>query len=276
MIDYRCVLPRIVSIAVEAGNEILKFYQDPIKVEAKQDDSPLTQADLASHRAIEAGLRKFSVGATPLPVLSEESAQEAFERRSAWSAFWLVDPLDGTKEFISKNGEFTVNIALVEGSLPTAGVVYVPAQSVAYFGAEGIGSFRLTVPDAQCGFEVETFADLSSAAVRLTGEPANGRAYTVIGSRSHGSPEFEDFVAAIKQEHPDMEVLSAGSSLKFCRVAEGAADLYPRLGRTMEWDTAAGHAVVRGVGKKVVAYDSSEELQYNKADLANPWFIAGR
>lgn len=264
------LLPTALSAAVSAGAEILRFYQEEIEVEAKSDDSPLTKADLAAHHCI---LEILGNG-SDIPILSEESKEVPFSERSSWSTFWLVDPLDGTKEFINKNDEFTVNIALVSDGRPLAGVVYVPALQCLYFGIDGLGAYQLEIaPEEGPSLACRSLASISEVATEIDGTSKEERPYTVIGSRSHGSPEYEAFVSELAKEHPDLKTISAGSSLKLCRVAEGAADIYPRLGRTMEWDTAAGHGVVQAAGKSVFVFDSEEELRYNKEDLANPWFV---
>ena len=258
-----------IRASVQAGAAILRYYGSEVAVESKADSSPLTAADLAAHEVILETLQ----GGSSLPVLSEESKEVPFSERSAWERFWLVDPLDGTKEFINQNGEFTVNIALVEAGRPVLGVVYVPALSRLYFGGEDIGAFLQEVAPENVG-SIETELDNRILlSTKLSGAPANDSNYTIIGSRSHGSPEYESFVSELRTRHPNAQTISAGSSLKFCRVVEGAANIYPRLGRTMEWDTAAGHALVNAVGKKVCVFESDEELSYNKDDLGNPWFV---
>lgn len=217
----------------------------------KADDSPLTQADLASDRVISAGLNALDLG---WPILSEESAAIAFENRRDWQSFWLVDPLDGTKEFIKRNGEFTVNIALIEDGKPVLGVVYAPALDVCYYAARGEGAF------VQRG---------TAAAQKIAAQlPADGEAVKVVASRSHADERTSMLLAKLD----DYECISMGSSLKLCLVAEGAAHLYPRLGPTMEWDTAAAHAVVSEAGG-LVQDRHGRELHYNKADLHNPEFF---
>jgi len=264
------LFPSALSAAVIAGAEIMQFYQDEIEVESKADDSPLTKADLAAHKCIV----EILSAASPTPIMSEESAEIPFPERENWKTFWLVDPLDGTKEFINKNDEFTVNIALIQDGRAIAGVVYVPALKMLYFGIEGLGAYRMEIaPEEGASLSCQNFSGIADSSEKLPCSSQKDRAFTVIGSRSHGSPEYEQFVDTLAKEHKTIERISAGSSLKFCRVAEGLADIYPRLGRTMEWDTAAGHAVVNAVGKKVQIFESEDELSYNKEDLANPWFL---
>ena len=244
-------LDLVSAIARDAGQAIMKIYQGRIDVEFKDDKSPLTAADKASHDLIVSGLKKHF---PEMPVLSEEGRDIPYEQRKGWTRFWLVDPLDGTKEFIKRNGEFTVNIALIEGGTPVMGVVYVPAQDRTYLGIEGQGAFR------QKG-------DGPREPIRVRSpEPSAG--LTVVMSRSHPSPELDEYLKNI----PVAEALSVGSSLKLCAVAEGKADLYPRLGPTMEWDTAAGQAVVHAAGGKVLRMDGTP-LEYNKENLLNPYFI---
>jgi 3'(2'), 5'-bisphosphate nucleotidase len=242
---------KICQIARDAGAAIMEIYAGEFNIELKGDDSPLTCADRASHRVIVAGLS----AATPeIPVLSEEGRDIPYAERASWSRFWLVDPLDGTKEFIKRNGEFTVNIALVEEGRAVAGVVYVPAQQSLYYGCIGAGCWKGVAG-----------GDLVPIKVRTADHNAG---LTVVMSRSHPSPELQQYLHKITVA----EALPVGSSLKLCVVAEGKADLYPRLGPTMEWDTAAGHAVVEAAGGSVRQLDGTP-LLYNKESLLNPHFI---
>ena len=250
MADYSSLLESIKSIAVEAGHIILGYYNDEIEVTLKDDESPLTMADQKAHDYIVAELPKV----TSHPIISEESGVPEHEDRKSWTTFWLVDPLDGTKEFIKKNGEFTVNIALIDGGVPVLGVVYAPAKELLYFAAEGFGSWK------QVG---------SGEAFQITSHKADPKApITVVASRSHGSPETEEWMAkyTIKERVP------AGSSLKFCLIADGTADVYPRLAPTMEWDVAAGDAVHRYSAAEGV-HESG--IAYNKTDLRNKGFVVG-
>lgn len=241
----------VCTIARDAGAAIMEIYAGEFNVELKGDASPLTCADRASHRVIVDGLTAATPG---IPILSEEGGDIPFAERAGWSRFWLVDPLDGTKEFIKRNGEFTVNIALVEDGRVAAGVIYVPAQDTLYFGCLEAGCWKGTAN-----------AELAPIKVR---EADHNAGLTVVMSRSHPSPELEKYL----QEVNVAEALPVGSSLKLCVVAEGKADLYPRLGPTMEWDTAAGHAIVEAAGGTVLTEDGAP-LQYNKANLLNPHFI---
>jgi 3'(2'), 5'-bisphosphate nucleotidase len=240
------------AIAIEAGRRILDVYERDFDVAAKADGSPLTAADRAAQDVIAAGLGRL---APDVPLLSEESAMVAFEERRAWARFWLADPLDGTKEFVSRNGEFTVNIALIEAGRPVLGVVYVPVLGLTYYACRGQGAFKHKGAEAPRVLRART---------RPEARPI------VATSRSHPGAFLAAFLARIGAHH----TVSMGSSLKFCLVAEGAADLYPRLGPTMEWDTAAAQCVVEEAGGVVVDRDG-RALAYNKPDLHNPWFVAG-
>ncbi|MBT8077886.1 MAG: 3'(2'),5'-bisphosphate nucleotidase CysQ [Gammaproteobacteria bacterium] len=249
--DLKSFIEPGIALARKAGDAILEVYASDFDVQAKDDDSPLTQADLASHRIIASGLQKL----TPeLPIISEESGLPPFKERRQWNTYWLIDPLDGTKEFVNKNGEFTVNIALIKAGRPVFGIVHVPVLGKTYVGCEGHGAElrERDGPPQPLQVAVE-----SSMPVR------------VVGSRSHRGSSLDAFL-----EHlDDYEMLPMGSSLKFCRVAEGAADVYPRLGPTSEWDTAAAQAVVEQAGGLVVELDG-RPLAYNqKDDILNPHFL---
>ena len=245
-------IERLLKIAQEAGTAILKIYNNPEaaeKVTLKTDNSPLTLADEASHQLIEKGLQEL----TPdIPVLSEEGAAIPYEVRQKWTYFWCVDPLDGTKEFIHRNGEFTVNIALIHKDTPILGIIYVPVQDALYYGGAGIGAFKRTAAGGTIPLRVDTAAT----------------EWTSIGSRSHAAPEEE----VILKQFPIKHSISAGSSLKFCLVADGKAHIYYRHGPTMEWDTAAGQAIVTFSGGEVTMPDGMPFL-YNKPSLLNSGFI---
>jgi len=291
-----------IRAAWDSGQAILEVYQRDFSIEYKDDRSPLTEADKAAHEIICAGLKS-----TGLPVLSEESKTVSYEQRKNWGRFWLVDPLDGTKEFIKKNGEFTVNIALIDAGRPVLGVVYAPVLKTFYIGVQGLGAFRAT------GDEIFQCLKLTSASffqalekfepIPLSSDlcPPSS-AIRVVASRSHMNPETETFIAALEKQGR-VELVSSGSSLKLCMVAEGLADVYPRIALTMEWDTAAAQAVVEASGGQVVKYDPaisavsylpqsakhiehSEDnsalhapcpmlhaLSYNKENLLNPFFV---
>ncbi len=258
-----------IRAALEAGRHIMAIYNDPQQdfgIEMKANNSPLTLADKAAHKAITAMLEPSGI-----PILSEEGAHESYEKRKGWDSFWLVDPLDGTKEFIKKNGEFTVNIALVFGNRPHLGVIYVPVRNELYFGEPLLGSFKVT--GISSWDETDTLEQLLSSATQLPIERADKDTYVIVASRSHMSPETEAFIERAKQEHEKVECITSGSSLKICLVAEGTADVYPRYAPTMEWDTAAGHAIAACAGKQVYHVNSDEPLSYNKKCLRNPWFV---
>lgn len=244
------LLPQALTIARKAGAAIMEIYVQDFAVEHKADDSPLTAADLAAHRCIAAGLKEL---APDIPLLSEEGRDIPYEERKQWDTFWLIDPLDGTKEFIKKNGEFTVNIALIKHGKPILGVVHCPALQIDYYAAQGAGAFRAT--DQQAATAIST--------CKTGTEPR------IVGSRSHRTPELEAFHDKLGPH----DSVSKGSSLKFCMVAEAAADFYPRLGPTSEWDTAAGQCVVEQAGGIVVKTDFSP-LTYNQREtLLNPHFL---
>jgi len=240
----------IANLAVDAGRAILEVYATDFDVQSKDDESPLTQADLASHRCIAAGLEAL----TPdIPIISEEEGLPSFEERGQWQRYWLIDPLDGTKEFVNRNGEFTVNIALIDSNRPIFGVVHVPVQDKTYIGCEGVGA-ELRDGD-------------STHAIRVA--ETSGQPLRIVGSRSHRGSSLDAFLEKVGES----EMIPMGSSLKFCVVAEGRADIYPRLGPTSEWDTAAAQAVVEQAGGKVLELDG-KPLSYNaKEDILNPWFV---
>jgi 3'(2'), 5'-bisphosphate nucleotidase len=247
-------LEAVLTIAQDAGRRILDVYDGPdFDVTAKGDGSPLTAADQAAHELI---VERLGALLPEMPVLSEESVDIDHAVRARWSRFWLVDPLDGTKEFIKRNGEFTVNIALIDQGRPVLGVVYVPVTGVAYLALSGQGAWKQH--------------DGRREPIRVRGY-SGGKA-TVVASRSHSGPEVDRFLARLKAREGDYETASMGSSLKLCLVAEGAADVYPRLGLTSEWDTAAAHCVVEAAGGSVIDQDGAS-LRYNKADILNPWFL---
>jgi len=249
--DLSVLLPEVVALAKRAGGAILDVYSRQIEVTSKADQSPLTLADLQSHEIIVRGLAALTPG---VPVLSEEASEIAFEERQRWQRYWLVDPLDGTKEFVSRNGEFTVNIALIEDHVATAGVVYVPVKDTLYAGVIAERAYR------QIGTE--------SPVTINTRVPAASE-LRIVGSRSHGADSLDRYLPRLG----GYSLIKIGSSLKFCLVAEGSADLYPRFGPTSEWDTAAAQAVVEAAGGAVVTRDG-KPLRYNtKASLLNPDFL---
>ncbi len=252
------LLELAIRASLKAGREILKIYHTDFNIEQKHDDSPLTLADKNAHTTIAEELK------STFPILSEEGQQVPYTQRKQWETLWLVDPLDGTKEFIKKNGEFTVNIALIKKGKPVLGVVYVPVKKTLYMGALSMGAFRYE--------NIENYEQFSCAHLIKLPE-AKPQKFTVVGSRSHMSKETQIYVNELKTKHKEINVISVGSSLKLCMVAQGKANEYPRFAPTMEWDTAAGHAIVNSMGAKVLQYDSNKELIYNKEDLLNPWFL---
>jgi 3'(2'), 5'-bisphosphate nucleotidase len=284
------LFPPVLSIAGEAGGKILEVYGRHFEVDYKEDRSPLTLADRLSHGVIAVGLARLS---PRFPVLSEEGRDIPYDERKGWEYFWLVDPLDGTKEFIKKNGEFTVNIALIRGGKPVIGVIYVPVKDICYFAGEGLGAYKLPNASEALGVRSEEsgvrckgsdvrgeaiksvifFRSVMETAKKLPLPKKAERPFTVAASRSHMSEETEAYLDRLKAEHGRIDLISAGSSLKFCLVAEGKADVYPRLGPTMEWDTAAGQCIAEESGAETVAIADGLPIRYNREDLRNGPFV---
>jgi 3'(2'), 5'-bisphosphate nucleotidase len=255
-----------INAAIVAGKAIQEIYHSNYTIEHKGDNSPLTAADKRSNAIIEQCLQD-----TGLPILSEEGRSITFAQRSQWERYWLVDPLDGTKEFIKKNGEFTVNIALMQGHYPIAGVIYVPDKAVLYFGSKWGGSYK-------CTGITEELADwgcVHDVGIKLPLEKQD-KVYRIVGSKSHPSEATQAFIQELEKEKGEVEIVSMGSSLKLCLIAEGAADAYPRFAPTMEWDTAAGQAIVESSEAKVINWNEKERMRYNKENLLNDWFLASR
>lgn len=260
--DY---LELAIEAAVEAGKAIKSIYRkENYNIEIKEDDSPVTKADKTSSAIIAGYLSK-----TSFPVIDEEHCCPGYSVRQAWKNLWLVDPMDGTKEFISGNGEFTVNIALIEECKSILGVIYTPVTGELYWGGRETGSFK-----AENIFEWEGLKSLSLKAIPLNPELNVSATVRVAASRSHLDSNTKVFIENLKEKFGDIEFVSKGSSLKLCMIAEGKTDVYPRFSRTMEWDTAAGHAIVSGTGGVLVKAETLEELTYNKEDLSNPAFFA--
>jgi 3'(2'), 5'-bisphosphate nucleotidase len=250
------LLQQVIRIAREAGDSIMEVYRGEFTIEHKHDQSPLTQADLAAHRVIESGLRALQ---PQLPVLSEESTVIPYSERASWDTYWLVDPLDGTREFIKRNGEFTVNIALIHQGASVLGVVYAPERDTLYYAASGLGAFKQLS---------------ASTSQPISARPLDAKSIVIAGSRSHADGRLDRFVANITNQHAAPQLLSLGSSLKICMVAEGAADVYPRLGPTSEWDTAAAQCVLELAGGHLVQ-KNGQRLRYNQKDsLLNTEFFA--
>jgi 3'(2'), 5'-bisphosphate nucleotidase len=251
--DVKLSVGELVKLAKAAGRATMEFYTEDMDVETKDDDSPLTKADLASHNVIMKGLQEMD---GDIPIISEEGGLADYEERKQWKRFWIVDPLDGTKEFIKRNGEFTINIALIEEGDPVLGVVYIPAQERTYLGVKGLGSYR---------------QDQDEVPKRITSKPADtSQPLKVMCSRSHKSDSLAEQLA--EKGLQVSETIPAGSSLKFCLVAEGTADIYPRMGPTMEWDVAAGDAVYRYSAEQGA---HASPLEYNKEELLNSGFVIG-
>ena len=249
--------------ALEAGKSILEIYHSgKFEEEIKIDRSPLTKADIASHNVIMSYLSK-----TEIPVLSEEGKSISYEERKAWKRLWIVDPIDGTKEFIKRNGEFTVNIALIEDQRPIIGVIFIPVTGELYFSSKGIGAFKVVVDLNH--FDIKA---LISKAIKLPVKRKD-KTFTIVASLSHMSKETKNYVQIMRSTHGKVNLISKGSSLKLCMVAEGLADCYPRFAPTMEWDTAAGQAICEHAGFKVIDMDTKEKMRYNREELLNNWFL---
>jgi len=251
MINLNELIEIAKDAAIAGGEEILKIYNTDFDVEYKEDESPLTLADQKANDKIESFLLD-----TGIPILSEEGKNIPYEERKEWEYLWIVDPLDGTKEFVKRNGEFTVNIALIKNGKPILGVIYVPVKEWLYYGHIELGAYKSTADNT----------------VKL---PINKDrdTFVAVGSRSHKSEETEAYFIELEKEHGKVEVVSMGSSLKICLVAEGVADVYPRFAPTMEWDTAAGHGIVTSAGKNLIDVETKQEMVYNREKLLNNWFI---
>ena len=258
-----------IRAGVEAGDAVCEVYNKEFEVEFKDDRSPLTLADKNANKIIESYLDK-----TGFPVLSEEGRDIPYEERKKWDYFWMVDPLDGTKEFVKRNGEFTVNIALIHNGTPVLGVVVAPVLKDLYFASEQTGSVKVRniamVENFSAGLD-----ELMKSGTKLPVDKDED-IFRVMGSKSHMTKETEAFIKKLEKEHTNIEIISKGSSLKICLVAEGFADVYPRFAPTMEWDTAAGHAIAKYAGGKVINRKTDSSVVYNKENLLNPWFLVTR
>jgi 3'(2'), 5'-bisphosphate nucleotidase len=263
-VDNLCWLA--IKAALLAGGEILEVYKNNnFEVEFKSDNSPLTLADRKAHETISSILK-----VTDMPLLSEESIEVPFILRKRWNLYWLVDPLDGTKEFIKRNGEFTVNIALIKAGKPIMGVIYAPVLSQLYLACNNIAYTIAKIPVID---DIEQLIEhVHQNKVKLPLK-TNRKNFVIVASRSHLSPQTKKFIKEIEINESNTKLVSVGSSLKFCLIAEGKADVYPRFGPTMEWDTAAGQAIVEAAGGSVVQINENKDLFYNKENLLNPWFI---
>ena len=257
------LLNTAITAALEAGKAILEIYHSgEFDVEIKGDNSPLTKADTSSHNVIMSYLTE-----TNIPILSEEGKAIAYEERKDWSQLWILDPIDGTKEFIKRNGEFTVNIALIEDQKPIIGVIFVPVTGVLYISSKEAGAFKVKV-DLE-DYDVEA---LLSKANKLPLQREDNT-FTIVASRSHMSLETEGYVQEMRNIHGEVKLISKGSSLKLCMVAEGTANCYPRFAPTMEWDTAAGQAICEHAGFKVIDWVTKQGMIYNREELLNNWFL---
>ena len=261
--NFKELLEVAINASLKGGDIIMDVYASDFAVEHKDDKSPLTLADKNCNEVIEGYLIP-----TNIPILSEEGSEISFSEREDWEYSWLVDPLDGTKEFVKRNGEFTVNIALIHNGNPIIGVIYVPVKKELYFALDGLGSYKTS----DFTDEISDLEELISFSEKLPIKNSRDT-YIIVGSRSHMSEETEQFFAEKKKEHGKVEVMAVGSSLKLCMVAEGKADVYPRYAPTMEWDTGAGDAICRMAGFQVLQYNSNKPVEYNKEDLLNPWFL---
>lgn len=258
-----------IRTSIVAGERILEVYNrtESPEVYQKTDDSPLTDADLASNAVINKGLKPSGI-----PIISEENKQIAFDKRKDWSSCWIVDPLDGTKEFIKRNGEFTVNIALSESGRSVFGVIFVPVSRELYYGDTRIGkAYKIELSE-----DLELPKDLMDPEFEIGPSVPSKACLRVVGSRSHMNADTQGYIDEMKQYYDEVVMVSKGSSLKFCLVAEGKADVYPRFAPTMEWDTAAGSAIVEAVGLQVTTQPSRIPLRYNKKELLNPYFLVHR
>lgn len=252
------MLKEVIEIAIGAGKKILEVYEDAYTIHEKEDRSPLTIADQLSHSHIQTELSNHF---PTIPILSEEGASIPFKERKNWSSFWLVDPLDGTKEFIKKNGEFTVNIALIQGNRPVLGIIYAPVTDTLYYAEKNKGAYKLmTASSLEKRKQVKI--NTSSSGVKK-----------IVISRSHLSDATQEYIEDLQRQEGKLEFTSIGSSLKFCLIADGSAHYYPRLAPTMEWDTAAGQVIVEEANGQVIEYENGDPLVYNKKVLTNPSFI---
>ena len=252
-----------IKASIEAGLAIMEVYANKIDVEIKDDKSPLTLADKNANDVINKYLVK-----TDIPIISEENKQLDYSKRKDWNQCWIVDPLDGTKEFIKRNGEFTVNIALIENGIPKLGVIYVPVSKILYYTSEDASkSFKINLENEDASID-----SILNNSKKINPTITNDKFVRIVGSRSHLNDDTKEFISKI-EKNKETEIVSKGSSLKFCLVAEGKADMYPRFAPTMEWDTAAGQAICQAAGVRVINNETQMPLQYNKKNLLNPYFL---
>ena len=257
------LLNTAIIAALEASKAILEIYHSgAFDIEIKGDNSPLTKADTASHNVIMSYLES-----TGIPVLSEEGRDIPYKERKDWKQLWIVDPIDGTKEFIKRNGEFTVNIALIENNRPLMGVIFVPVTGDLYFSSKELGSYKVDVNLKD--YDVES---LIAKANKLPLQREDNT-FTIVASRSHMSAETEGYIEKMRDIHGEVKLISKGSSLKLCMVAQGTANCYPRFAPTMEWDTAAGQAICEHAGVEVIDWETKKNMLYNREELLNNWFL---
>jgi len=259
------MLEQIIKTAIKAGAAIMEIYAKDFKIEYKDDKSPLTEADMASNKIIVKELLKN----TPYPVISEEEKEIDYKIRKDYERYWLIDPIDGTKEFIKRNGEFTVNIALIENGIPIMGVVYAPVIEELFYAEKGKGAFKADSISTKAGLELVR----TRKKVIKKPKTKNKKKIRVVASKSHLSPETTEYIDKLKEEYDTVEVVSKGSSLKLCMVADGTADVYPRFAPTMEWDTGAGQAICEIAGYEVLNWPDLSPLRYNRENMLNGWFI---
>ena len=271
--NYHHILHQTIIAAVLAGKEILEVYETKFDVEYKDDKSPVTLADKKASDKIIKELAQFNI-----PVLSEEGVHDSFEIRKNWNKLFIVDPLDGTKEFVKRNGEFTVNIALVEDNTPTLGVIYSPVFKDLYFAAKHIGSFK--IDSEQLSSLIDSIPTVTLETLLMVAQKlpivTDRKNYVVLASRSHMNSETYQHIENLKRIHHDVKIASTGSSIKMCWVAEGIADEYPRFGPTCEWDTAAGQAILQEANANLIDFETNAPMKYNRENLLNNWFIAKR
>ena len=251
-----------INASIKAGKEIMNIYSTDFIVDNKKDDSPLTLADKKSNSIIELALKN-----TRIPYLSEEGKSITYEERKYWEYLWIIDPLDGTKEFVKRNGEFTVNIALIENNRPLMGVIFVPVTGDLYFSSKELGSYKVDVNLKD--YDVES---LIAKANKLPLQREDNT-FTIVASRSHMSAETEGYIEKMRDIHGEVKLISKGSSLKLCMVAQGTANCYPRFAPTMEWDTAAGQAICENAGVEVIDWETKKNMLYNREKLLNNWFL---
>ena len=262
----------VINIALKASIAVMEIYKKDFVIEYKDDKSPLTEADKTAHKIIVDGLSKIS----PFPILSEEGKNIPYEERKDWEYYWLIDPIDGTKEFIKKNDEFTINIALIDKDTPALGVVVAPAINELYYAKKGEGAYKLIMNDEFLIMNEEDLQNAQKLPLINSKFKIQHSTLKIVASKSHLNKQTQEFINNLKLKTQNSKLISKGSSLKLLMVAEGSADIYPRLAPTMEWDTAAADAIVRESGKMTYQYIDnleSEPLKYNKENLLNPWFV---